>query len=287
MRRRPNHGEGSIPHRGMPPQASLVASYAHLMAVSLDAARQVARDAVTGTARHVSRPEFFLGMIEPQRAMVEAAGLITHLPKLVVSPRPDGHPVLVIPGLSGGTNWCRVLRGYLTLAGHNVHQPRAGATKGRLKTVVRRLAEHVEELQAQSGQSVSVIGWSVGGVTARQVGIAAAGATRRVITLGAPASGFWYAEIPGTSGLSMPVPTTSIYSKSDPWFDWRTCAQPAGRFCEDVIIPSSHLGMATNPFAYTVILDRLAQDAGTWHRYRPGPFSPIQSKLSNAREMAA
>lgn len=253
------------------------------MAVTYDDIRQVARDTVTGTVRHMSRPEFFLGMVEPQRAMMEATGLITHIPKLMVSPRPDGHPVYVIPGLSGGANWCRVLRGYLTLAGHDVHQPRNGATKGRLKTVVRRLADHVEELAADSGQTVSVIGWSVGGVTARQVGMAAAQATRQVITLGAPASGFWYAEIPGTSGLSMPVPTTSIYSKSDPWFDWRTCAQPAGRFCEDVIIPSSHLGMATNPFAYSVILDRLAQNPQKWRPYRPSPFSPVYSKPSDAK----
>lgn len=257
------------------------------MAVTLHDVRQVARDAATGTVRHMTRPEFFLGMVEPQRAMMEAAGLITHVPKLMTSPRPDGHPVFVIPGLSGGANWCRVLRGYLTLAGHNVHQPRPGATKGRLKTVVRRLADHVEELHAETGQTVSVIGWSVGGVTARQVGMATARSTRQVITLGAPASGFWYAEIPGTSGRPMPVPTTAVYSKSDPWFDWRACAQPAGRFCEDVIIPSSHIGMATNPFAYAVILDRLSQDPSSWRPYRPSPFSPVSSKLSDATSKAA
>jgi pimeloyl-ACP methyl ester carboxylesterase len=210
---------------------------------------------------------------------METAALVAFFVPLVSGPRPDRHPVLVVPGLSGGTAWCAVLRRYLKARGHNVHEPLRGATKGRLRTVTTRLVDQVDDLSRRYDTTVSVVGWSIGGCLARQVALADPRPVRRVITLGAPSGGMWYGEVPGTADRPMPVPTSSIYSRSDPWFDWRSCAQPASPRCENIEIPSSHLGMATNPFAFHAIADRLAHDPEQWSPYRPPVWSPVQTRV--------
>lgn len=226
-------------------------------------------------------PAKILGPIEPHRATIEATALLAALPPLLSGPRPaDRHPVLVVPGISGGAAWCLALRSYLRRLGHDVHQPRPGATKARPRTVVDRLARQVAHLAQASDGEVSLVGWSVGGALVRQAALQSPGPVRQVVTLGAPVSGFWYRDISGTSGQPMPVPTTAIYSKTDPVFDWRSCAQLPARDCEDVVIPSSHMGMATNSFAYHAIADRLAQPAGQWSPYQPPRILPVQAAPS-------
>jgi pimeloyl-ACP methyl ester carboxylesterase len=245
---------------------------------ALTRTRHLAGRATRAAAR---RPAILLGPLELHRAGAETALLFASLPPLVARPRPDEHPVLVVPGLSGGSRWCAVLRQYLSVLGHRVHEPEPGATKGRPGTVAERLERQVTSLARRHETSVSIVGWSVGGAFVRQVALAVPDQVRQVVTLGAPSGGLWYAERPGSADQPMPVPTTSIYSRSDPWFDWRECLQPASPRCEDVAIPSSHLGMATNAFAYHVIADRLAQPAGQWSPYQPPRWSPVVAAPSS------
>ena len=61
-----------------------------------------------------------------------------------------------------------------------------------------------------------------------------------------------------------PVPTTSIYSRSDGVVAWQTCTH--GRLrpdVEDIEVPGSHLGMAWNPATLRIVAERLAQPAAT------------------------
>ncbi|MEI2777508.1 MAG: hypothetical protein V9G19_16320 [Tetrasphaera sp.] len=231
-----------------------------------------------------ARSAKLLGPLEPHRVMLEAAALAATLPGLLTAPTAgDGHPVLVVPGVSGGAGWCAALRAYLRHLGHNVHQPAAWATKGRPRTVVHRLVDQVAELSRVHGDDVSIIGWSVGGALVRQAALLSPEPLRRVITLGAPVSGLWYRDVFGTGARAMPVPTSAIYSKTDPVFHWRTCAQYRSPRCEDIVIPSSHMGMATNVYAYHAIADRLAQPAGSWTLYRPPRNLPVRATPARGR----
>ena len=63
------------------------------------------------------------------------------------------------------------------------------------------------------------------------------------------------------------MPVTSIVSRTDGIFAWRRCLVPESARSENVEVPSSHLGMASNPFTYHVVADRLGQPAGTWRPY--------------------
>ncbi|MDO5697869.1 MAG: hypothetical protein Q4G51_07835 [Dermatophilus congolensis] len=210
------------------------------------------------------------GFVEPHRVMVESAALAAAFgPLTVTGPIPDTHPVLVVPGISGGPQWCFMLRRFLALRGHAVFQPLPGSMKGTNGMVYRRLTRRIRNLANLAGEPISVIGWSVGGVFARQAAMAAPAAVRQVITMGTPVGGPWYSSVPGSAKKKMPVPTTAIYSRTDPWFHYSECIQPKGAKSENIEVVSSHFGMATNPIVYQVISDRLAQRPGEWHHYQP------------------
>jgi hypothetical protein len=90
---------------------------------------------------------------------------------------------------------------------------------------------------------------------------------RQVICLGTPLDGVWYAADQAHAAGPLAVPSTAIVSRTDGIFDWRRCLQPGSPRAENVEVPSSHLGMASNPFVYHVVADRLAQAPGTWRPY--------------------
>jgi pimeloyl-ACP methyl ester carboxylesterase len=125
----------------------------------------------------------------------------------------------------------------------------------------------VDELADRHGGPVSLVAWSVGGCFARQVAVAKPTKVRQVVTLGTPLDGMWYPKGQRRAAGPLKVPVTSIVSRTDGIFEWHRCVQPRGARAETVEVPSSHLGMASNPFSYHVIADRLAQRADSWRPY--------------------
>ena len=78
------------------------------------------------------------------------------------------------------------------------------------------------------------------------------------------------------------VPSTSIYTRSDGIVHWRTCLETKGPHSENVEVFGSHCGLGFNPSVALVVADRLAQEPGTWKRFRPpvwalGLFPPPTS----------
>lgn len=166
------------------------------------------------------------------------------------------HPVLVVPGLRGGNSWTLLLRTYLTALGHDVRALDPTTMKAGRTDVVRSLTRQVGRLADQAGAPVNVIAWSIGGCFVRQAAARRPQAFRRLITLGTPIAGrLWYGRDPAPRSLAAPV--TAIYSRTDGIVDWRRCVLPRSQDAENLEIPSSHFGMATNPLALHVIGDRL------------------------------
>jgi hypothetical protein len=124
---------------------------------------------------------------------------------------------------------------------------------------------------------------------------------RQVITLGTPFAsmkGATHAETVyrllnrGTSQLTPqmqerlrecpPVPTTSVYSKSDGVVCWQGCVEKTSRSSESVEVGASHLGMVTHPQVLRIVADRLAQPEGRWRKLGAlrRPKSPARSRKS-------
>lgn len=241
-------------------------------------------------------PSLGLLATEPLRAAFDFC-----LGKLGQPPRVegDGHPVVVYPGLGAGAFATSQLRAYLRACRFDAHDWGLGVNRGpdgALDDWLATLVARVRELQATHGRKVSLVGWSLGGVYAREVARQAPDAVRQVITLATPFASLEGGSHAGTIFKMMggrtkhltpelqafirqrpPVPVTSIYSKSDGLVSWRGCLEQPGPEVENVEVDASHLGMPTHFEVLRVVADRLAQAEGSWQPYRRRPRAGLRA----------
>jgi pimeloyl-ACP methyl ester carboxylesterase len=205
----------------------------------------------------IRRPSLGWYLTEPGRSAVDLGSLMISSPWLAAAPHGDGHPVLVLPGLLATDTSTLVLRRFLRHLGYSVHGWKLGRNLGPTAATAAGMPLALQGLAESSAQPVSVIGWSLGGIYARQLARKAPSLVRQVITLGSP-----YAMTdPGHARAVLQVPTTSIYSKSDGIVAWQTCREAPGPIAENIAVRCSHLGFGHNPAVLWAVADRLAQDA--------------------------
>ena len=228
------------------------------------------------------------------RAFWEFGSVLPAWPVLARAPKGDGHPVVVFPGLSASDSSTAPLRSYLRSLGHDTHGWHQGFNFGPRPGVIERIKTQVRELAQKSGKTVSLVGWSLGGIYAREVAKELPDLVRSATTLGTPFAGTpkstnaWRLyelvsqrdiereqdqyELP----IAPPVPTTSVYSKTDGIVAWQGSIQRAElghAQCENVEVLASHVGLGLNPTAWWVVADRLAQKPGNWQAFkRPAMF---------------
>lgn len=123
-----------------------------------------------------------------------------------------GPPALVIPGWMAGDRTCLELRRALGEAGWRVHPWRLGLNKRVEPDMLERLESCIDHMGAK--QPVLVVGWSLGGLYARELARHCPDKVRAVVTLGSPFSGslkqnnVWrlYERVAGHSVDNPPVP---------------------------------------------------------------------------------
>src|SRR6476469_4943860 len=160
------------------------------------------------------------------RAISELGAFLGALPLLSLAPRGDGHPVLVLPGLVASDTSTRPLRSFLKSRGYAVSGWRQGRNLGLRHGVQDAMVDLVQELNDTHGAKVSLVGWSLGGLYARQLAKMMPERVRGVITLGSPfASGRIAEEEDHRFGVALagtpPVPTTAIFSRTDGICAWQ------------------------------------------------------------------
>jgi len=232
------------------------------------------------TLRPPSRTLMFL----EGRAVPELGAFLGALPLLGLAPHGDGHPVLVLPGLVASDVSTRPLRAFLRTRGYAVSGWRQGRNLGLRPGVQHAMVDLVHELNDTHGRKVSLVGWSLGGLYARQLAKMMPKRVRQVITLGSPfasspkATNAWRVyemasgrraedEDPrfgGTLASAPPVPTTAIFSRSDGICAWQGCREQSSNMAESIEVESSHCGMGHHPAAVYAVADRLAQKEGEW-----------------------
>ena len=220
------------------------------------------------------------------RAPFEFAASLAAAPMLLRSPRGDGHPVVVIPGFMASDFSTRPLRRLLKVLGHDVHAWDQGRNMGPRAGVLERGIERIRALHSKQGRKVSLVGWSLGGVYARELAKRAPDVVRCVVTLGSPFTGpsratnAWrlfdrvnrgrpYDNVPRDAlREAPPVPTTSIYSRSDGIVAWQCSIEQLGPLAENIEVEGSHTGLGVNPLVLHALADRLAQPEGQWRPFQ-------------------
>lgn len=230
-------------------------------------------------------PSALLMLLEG-RAPWELAAMLAATPLLNKLPVGDGHPVLVFPGLGVPDVTTLPLRNFLRAKGYEPHTWDQGFNLGPREGVLDRCNARADALYKKYQRPVSLVGWSLGGIYAREVAKALPQQTRCVVTLGTPFGGnprannaWWLYEMVSGQKLAdeaamiqqvrqaPTVPTTSVYSRTDGVVSWQCSLNEASPHTENVQIHASHFGMGMNPLALYVLADRLAQDPAHWQRF--------------------
>jgi hypothetical protein len=249
----------------------------------------------------IKPPSLFLLALEG-RAVWELASTYVAWPLLTRGPRGDDHPVMVLPGFIATGTSTRPLRRFLHRAGWRAHCWKLGRNLGLDTQMEDQLLERLHQLHRRYKRKVSLVGWSLGGVYSRWLANHEPDLVRSVISLGSPfnddaranhawrlfeqVSGRGIDEIdPETFRMvreNPPVPTTSIYSRSDGITAWQCCVLEETEIAENIQVPGSHCGLGVNPLVLHAVADRLAQPEGSWRPFkRSGLRSLFYPRPSN------
>ncbi len=217
------------------------------------------------------------------RWVLELASHYALRPLLKKLPHGDGHTVIVFPGFLSSKIATRQIRDLLNHLGYDARDWGFGRNLHFDAQIESQMQAMVAKTVKESGAKVSLLGWSLGGVFARELARAMPDHVRSVISLGSPITGARHAALARpifemlngkpeaeTSAridkmyIAPPVPTTVIYSKTDGIVHWHGALQQESEIAENIRVPASHLGMGSNPLVMNIIADRLSQKEGDW-----------------------
>lgn len=224
------------------------------------------------------------------RAIPELASFAAALPTLaLLAPKSkDLQPVMVIPGFITSDRSTIALRTFLTLMGYPSYGWDLGRNYGPLPGIEDGMKDRLSQIADKHGSQVSLVGWSLGGIYARQLAKMLPDETRQVITLGSPFTGdprhtnAWQLyqmasghkvddrdrHMGGAISQAPDVPTTAIYSKTDGICAWQNCIEEDAEHTENIEVKGSHCGLGHNPAAVYAIADRLAQCKDAWRPFQ-------------------
>ena len=131
-------------------------------------------------------PGYLLYLTDPARAAFDYTLLAYATPLLAALPRGDNHPVLVLPRLHGSDASTSTLRTVLKQLGYRTYGWQLGRNIGPTSKVVHGMRARLDYLTNRYQRPVTLIGWSLGGIYARQLARRTPQAVRQVITLGSP-----------------------------------------------------------------------------------------------------
>ena len=207
------------------------------------------------------------------KVFAELGSILPAVPILMTAPRGDGHPVLVLPGLYASDSSTFVLRRYLKALGYQVHPWKLGRNWGPSTEIRQGIRDRFKELSQRYQRRVSIVGWSLGGIYARELAREHPSLVRQVITLGSPFGAGYRVEGEPDAKLAArlrpppPVPCTAIYSKTDGVVPWEACLELETPHTDNIEVQASHIGMGVNALVLWVIADRLAQAENRWRPF--------------------
>lgn len=210
------------------------------------------------------------------RAGSEPTRLLAAAFRLARAPRGDGGLVLDLPGWRTSESVGAPLRAYLRWLGYEARPWGLGRNAGDPERDADMLSEQIERLSHDTGQPVSLVGWSLGGVVAREVARRLPGSVERVITYGTPVVGgptytaaarsYGKAQCERAAAIiekldaddPIQVPITAIFTRADGVVSWTACIDHVSPLVDHVEVRSTHLGLGFDPDVWTVVAERLA-----------------------------
>jgi len=235
-----------------------------------------------------TKPSLFWLLTEGGRASIEYGFNIPYSIFNRHKDSGDGHPVLVLPGFMTTDFSTRPLRRFLSKSGYSPYGWDLGRNYAK-ERFLDELITKLEKMYLNYKQDISLIGWSLGGIYARQLAKERPNLIRQIITLGAPFKAvhkpnhaqWMYKILTNGQGLNSvdpelladiplpaPVPTTSIYSKQDGIVHWKVCLEDEDALHQNIEVTGSHIGLGVNNTVLDIIANRLKQSTENWVHYK-------------------
>jgi len=120
--------------------------------------------------RPVEPPNMLYRLAE-SRAWFELGAFVAAAPLLRVTGRGDRHPVLVLPGFTASDRSTVALRSTLAAQGYWAHGWGLGQNIGPTDDVLDGIQSRLDAVHERHGRPVSIVGWSLGGIYAREEGL--------------------------------------------------------------------------------------------------------------------
>ncbi|MEO7383946.1 MAG: alpha/beta fold hydrolase [Novosphingobium sp.] len=194
-------------------------------------------------------------------------------PQIEPALRPQ--PVILLPGFGSHPLRMRHLERALRAAGHEVADWGLGFNLGPTQQNFALLLTRIENVSREHGAPVALVGWSLGGLFAREAAKMRPDCVSRVVTLGTPFSGdrrannAWRAyqfvtghsvdepPIPCDFAVKPPVPTTALWSPRDGVVSPRSSCGRKGERDHAVALRCTHIRFTSDPLAIAEVLRQL------------------------------
>lgn len=219
-----------------------------------------------------------LNIFREMRLPFDFASLPLSVVNLNAAPRGDGHPVLVLPGYLADDSSTWVIRAYLDYLGYDVSGWGLGLNRGGVGKSKGAMIDRLEQIVEETGQSVRLVGQSLGGVVSREIARERPYLVDRIVTLGSPVVGgpkyttisSFFRRLTGEDvdhieeiikqreRVPITTPITAIYSRSDGVVSWQACIDENNPNVDHVEVASSHGGMGVNGVVLEIIAKTLA-----------------------------
>ena len=229
-----------------------------------------------------AQPPSRLATLLEIRAPLDWASVLLRAPQLAAAPRGDGRPIILIPGYQTDEFSMRPLGRYLEFLGYDVYDWGNGRNRGDVEGDIQRVGQLARDIHdARDGATVTLIGWSLGGVAAREAARLFEPVIREVITLGTPIIGGpkytlaarrfadeaaldldeFEKEVHERNSIGIRQPVTSIYSRSDGVVGWQASVDIYNEQAQNIRVNCSHFGLGANGKVWRLIAKQLARPA--------------------------
>lgn len=193
-------------------------------------------------------------------------------------PRGKSRAVMLVPGFGAHPMRMRGLARALEGAGHRVSDWGMGWNLGADEDRFARLCDRVDAMARKEREPLALIGWSLGGLYAREVAKIMPGNVAMVVTMGTPFSGdrrannAWraYQAVTGHAvdnppvgedlAEKPPVPTVALWSPRDGIVAPRSACGWPGERDRAIAVRCTHLGFAGHPDVTRAVAALLSGD---------------------------
>lgn len=264
----------------------------------------------TAVQKKIRHPSIFYSIMELRSTIEIPLSFIVKeinvLDLLIDLPICDKHPVLVLPGFTTGDWFTKMLRDFLNERNLAVYGWGLGNNWGYNYQFAKKLEKKFLSIHKKHKQKISLLGHSLGGAWAWYLAKKYPELTRNAISFGSPKKNIFLGTIPLLPWLYKriskqdpkkvseklseimstppPVPSTSIFSKSDGIISCLSCVTENSENSENIMLGDrfldwrlkridkflgwitspSHIGLPFHPIIWAIIVDRLAQKEDAW-----------------------